>query len=888
MSARKRSEPGAVLVRSVWARVVLSVVSGAMVFLCYPNFDLFPLEWLAFVPLLAVLDGRGVRAAFGWGTLAGTVTNAGGFWWITGMLMDFGHFPVYVAIPICLLLCAYQGLMVGVWAAIVAWLGRPGGVRRLWLAPVAWVVVEFSMPFIFPWYLANGQYRFYAAIQMVELTGVIGLSFILILVNAALYEALLLASRRDWRAAARPAGLAAGVFAATVIYGVIRIHQVDAAMAAAPKLKIGLGEANVGIFEKEAKGFGALEQIEMLRGNILKHNLLGAELEARGVDLVVEPESSFIPGYELVPTQGGMSATRALVSFKRNDVFGVAVGGSDVATRRDRTWKASKRLRHPDRRLLGVAMAREDLILGVGERGLILRYDGTQWVDEASPATGDLRAVWAGGSDAYDPMVDGEPIVAYAVGDGGQAIVRSSEGSWAASPAGTQVSLRGVAGFGGVWALAAGERGTLLRFAGGRWESERSGTTRTLHAVAVRDKFHAVAVGDGGVVCTLAEGSWTAARVAPVPLRGVVATRSRTVAVGDGGQIWEQPRDGSWRQVRAGGADLRAVTADGRGDLTAVGAGGAVLSLAVGSTTWTVGGVDPAVADLAAVAGSPYTYAHAYARDSRYVGRSFAPLPKVADRIAAVGRVAQPLALDLERVPDTDDWNVPIRGFDTPILLGLLTYEPVEPGVSPLRGRSARRTYNSAMLLAGDGRVLGRYDKNYLLVFGEYIPFGDTFPKLYDWIPEAGRFTAGDRVDVFDFKGFRLGTIICYEDILPRFTRGLTRHDPHVIINVTNDAWFGQTSEPYLHLALAVFRSVENRLWMVRSTNTGVSAFIDAVGRIVSETALDGAEVLVEDVPMLELSTPYRRWGELFTTACFLIFGAWVARRVLQRRRARA
>ena len=241
-------------------------------------------------------------------------------------------------------------------------------------------------------------------------------------------------------------------------------------------------------------------------------------------------------------------------------------------------------------------------------------------------------------------------------------------------------------------------------------------------------------------------------------------------------------------------------------------------------------------------------------------------------------------ALDADTGVDNPDWNTPIRGFSTPILLGLLTYELTDPKVSPLRGRSARKSYNSAMLLDGEGRVAGLYDKVFLLVFGEYIPFGDTFPKLYEWLPQAGQFKAGTTIETFAFKGHELGVIICYEDILPGFTRKLTTKDPHVIINVTNDAWFGQTSEPMLHLALAVFRSVENRLWMVRSTNTGVSAFVDANGRIVSKTRLTDPEILVEDVPMLRTWTPYRAYGEVFTLLCFLVFGATVVRGLLGRR----
>jgi apolipoprotein N-acyltransferase len=254
------------------------------------------------------------------------------------------------------------------------------------------------------------------------------------------------------------------------------------------------------------------------------------------------------------------------------------------------------------------------------------------------------------------------------------------------------------------------------------------------------------------------------------------------------------------------------------------------------------------------------------------------------------------LPLDTEAL--AIDWNTPLRGYNTPILFGLVTYDTVESGYSPLLGpngrlegregddRAGRRTFNSAFLLEPNGRVLGRYDKNHLLVFGEYLPFGDWFPQLYDMLPQANHFTPGDTVEPIDFQGHRLGVIICYEDILPAFTRNLAGKDPNVLINVTNDAWFGKTSEPALHLALSVFRSVEHRLWLIRSTNTGISAFVDGVGRIVAGTRLEDPEVLVRDVPMMRSSTIYRRYGDLFAYACLLVFSVLAVGGLARRARA--
>ena len=103
--------------------------------------------------------------------------------------------------------------------------------------------------------------------------------------------------------------------------------------------------------------------------------------------------------------------------------------------------------------------------------------------------------------------------------------------------------------------------------------------------------------------------------------------------------------------------------------------------------------------------------------------------------------------------------------------------------------------------------------------------------------------------------------MVCYEDILVSFAHRLGGLDPDVLINITNDAWFGKTSEPYLHLNLSVMRSIETHKSLLRSTNTGVSAVIDPVGRLVASTGLDDMETVLEQVPMMTGVTVYQRVG---------------------------
>jgi apolipoprotein N-acyltransferase len=170
-----------------------------------------------------------------------------------------------------------------------------------------------------------------------------------------------------------------------------------------------------------------------------------------------------------------------------------------------------------------------------------------------------------------------------------------------------------------------------------------------------------------------------------------------------------------------------------------------------------------------------------------------------------------------------------------------------------LYDRKAKRElwYNVAVSTDRQGTMNARYDKEYLLQFGEHLPFSETFPILNEWSPNSGRFTPGTKLDplVIDLTNVGAGAdedpgakhnvavLICYEDIVPAFTNAIVRAtSPELLVNITNDAWFGATTEPWEHLALAQLRAVEHRKFLVRSTNSGVSAVVDPVGRLVANT----------------------------------------------------
>src|SRR5258708_22928615 len=123
---------------------------------------------------------------------------------------------------------------------------------------------------------------------------------------------------------------------------------------------------------------------------------------------------------------------------------------------------------------------------------------------------------------------------------------------------------------------------------------------------------------------------------------------------------------------------------------------------------------------------------------------------------------------------------------------------------------------------------------------GEYIPFYGQIPWFTKLFPEASNFSRGSEPASFPLtvggRPYRIGPLICYEDIIPGFTRRVVGLQPNLLVNITNDAWFGRTAEPHQHLALAVFRSVEHRLDMLRAVNTGVSAHIDAARPLLAQT----------------------------------------------------
>jgi apolipoprotein N-acyltransferase len=188
------------------------------------------------------------------------------------------------------------------------------------------------------------------------------------------------------------------------------------------------------------------------------------------------------------------------------------------------------------------------------------------------------------------------------------------------------------------------------------------------------------------------------------------------------------------------------------------------------------------------------------------------------------------------------------------------------------------RYLNSALLVRPEG-IAARYDKIHLVPFGEYVPLKRLLSFVEGIATEIGEFTAGrDRV-IFPLEGAPFGTVICYEVIFPDLFRRFVRDGARFMVNVTNDAWFGDSGGPLQHLATVPLRAVENGVAIARAANTGVSALVHPSGRIEPRLGLFQQGALRVEVPLRTRETFYTRFGDLFAYACGAVAAAALAAR---------
>lgn len=179
--------------------------------------------------------------------------------------------------------------------------------------------------------------------------------------------------------------------------------------------------------------------------------------------------------------------------------------------------------------------------------------------------------------------------------------------------------------------------------------------------------------------------------------------------------------------------------------------------------------------------------------------------------------------------------------------------------------------FNSAFLIGPEAEIEGRYDKVHLVPFGEYVP--SWMPFVGKIVAEAGEFSLGEAGRILPWSRGPLGMLICYEAIFPDLSRAMVKNGAVILVNITNDAWYGRSGAPYQHFIHTVFRAVENRRALVRAANTGISGFIDPAGRASGQTALFEDAVATRPVPLLGLDTVFTRYGDILGLACLAVGG---------------
>jgi apolipoprotein N-acyltransferase len=323
----------------------------------------------------------------------------------------------------------------------------------------------------------------------------------------------------------------------------------------------------------------------------------------------------------------------------------------------------------------------------------------------------------------------------------------------------------------------------------------------------------------------------------------------------------------AWPLVRRSAA---AVTT---GTVIAAGSLGAALALGVAASARPGGETIP----VALVQGNVAQHLKWDQTQQQAILRTYAELTRAAareSRLVIWPEAAVPAYVRLE--PWVSGWLTALAAeVDRPLLVGA-------PDAEEVSGRI--RYLNSAFLVEPRG-IAARYDKIHLVPFGEYVPLKRLLSFVEAIAAEIGEFTPGrDRV-VFPLSGAPFGTVICYEAIFPDQFRRFVRDGARFMVNITNDAWFGDSGGPLQHLATVPLRAVENGVAIARAANTGVSALVHPSGRIEPQLGLFQRGALRVDVPLRTRETFYTRFGDVFAYACSAVAAAALAARAVAGRR---
>ncbi len=194
------------------------------------------------------------------------------------------------------------------------------------------------------------------------------------------------------------------------------------------------------------------------------------------------------------------------------------------------------------------------------------------------------------------------------------------------------------------------------------------------------------------------------------------------------------------------------------------------------------------------------------------------------------------------------------------------------------------RYFNRAYLLNPQGETIGTYDKAHLVPFGEYVPLRHYFPfsMIGKMVPMVGDFAEGPVGATVSLPEGAIGPLVCYESIFPYLSRAQVANGARLLVNITNDAWFGKTAAAAQHLSMAVLRAVENHVCLARAANTGISAFIDGSGHILWQSQLYVPDAHAVELAWLPGGSLYTRIGDVFAWACIIVCGLAL---ILARRR---
>jgi apolipoprotein N-acyltransferase len=181
------------------------------------------------------------------------------------------------------------------------------------------------------------------------------------------------------------------------------------------------------------------------------------------------------------------------------------------------------------------------------------------------------------------------------------------------------------------------------------------------------------------------------------------------------------------------------------------------------------------------------------------------------------------------------------------------------------------KIFNSAYFMNREGELSAVYDKMHLVPFGEYIPLKEAFQFIRTISKDVSEYSSGRIYRIVRLGGRPANAIICFEAVFPGLVRRFVRHGSQLIINLTNDGWYGDSSAPYQHLAIARWRAVENRRYLLRAANTGVSAFIEPTGRIQVSTGILKQATCNGRFAFIEPQSFYTRYGDVFVFVCVII-----------------